>query len=273
MASLTQAQTEDYKTRGVLFPFDVLSPGEVRAALDVIARFDAQPPDVRKGLLLSKSTYVSKTLCDICRSPRILDAVETLIGPDILVWGANFFLKEPRSSAYVSWHQDAAYWGLEPADVVTAWVALTPSTRASGCMRVAPGTHLGALAAHKDTWAQDNLLSRGQEIAVDVDASRVVDIELRAGEMSLHHVKLAHNSEPNGADHRRIGFAIRYVGAHVRQVNGARDLAMLVRGSNAAGNFDLEEAASGEMLARNLARHAAFRDASRLVPKAPATTP
>ena len=269
MTSLTKVQVEAYNTSGVLFPFDVLSPGEVRAALDTVARFDAQPPEIRKSLLLSKSTFVSKALCDTCRNPRILDAVEGLIGPDILVWGANFFLKEPRSTAYVSWHQDAAYWGLEPADVVTAWVALTPSTRESGCMRVAPGTHLGDLAAHKETWAADNLLSRGQEIAVDVDPASVVDIVLEPGQMSLHHVKLAHNSEPNGADRRRIGFAIRYVGAHVRQVSGARDLAMLVRGGNAARNFDLEEPAAGEMLAGDLARHAAFHRSSRLVPQAP----
>ena len=137
----------------------------------------------------------------MCRNPRILDAVEGVIGPNILVWGANFFLKEPRSDAYVSWHQDATYWGLEPADIVTAWVALTPSTVESGCMRVVPGTHSDGILAHRETWADDNLLSRGQEIAVDVDLDKVVDVVLKPGEMSLHHVKIAHNSEPNRAAH------------------------------------------------------------------------
>ena len=168
-------------------------------------------------------------LTDICRKPAILDlrrrARSVLTS---LVWGANFFLKEPRSDAYVSWHQDATYWGLEPADIVTAWVAFTPSTVESGCMRVVPGTHQLAIVEHRETWEADNLLSRGQEIAVEVDVEKVVDVVLAPGEMSLHHVKIAHNSEPNRSAQRRIGFAIRYVAAHVKQAGRRRDKAMLV---------------------------------------------
>ena len=218
MTKLNAQQVAAYRDDGVLFPFAVLTPEELAAGLRVVDRIDAMPAEARKGLLLHK-TYISRRRrsTDICRKPRILDLVEGLIGPNILVWGANFFLKEPHSDAYVSWHQDATYWGLEPADIVTAWVAFTPSTVESGCMRVVPGTHSSGILDHRETWAADNLLSRGQEIAVDVDLDKVVDVVLEPGEMSLHHVKIAHNSEPNRADHRRIGFAIRYVAAHVKQ--------------------------------------------------------
>ena len=272
MSALGAEEVAVYRDRGILFPFPVLTQAEVEAGLAAVAGIDAQPADRRKSLLLHKTHLVSKTLADLCRRPAILDRVESLIGGNIYVWGANFFLKEPRSTAYVSWHQDATYWGLDPADVVTAWVALTPSTIESGCMRVVPGTHRGAIVAHRETYAADNLLSRGQEIAVDVDLDQVVDVVLQPGEMSLHHVKIAHNSEPNRSDRRRIGFAIRYVAAHVRQSSGARDRAMLVRGADRWGHFEPEDGASGEFLAEDLARHARSWDSPQPA-RAPATKP
>jgi hypothetical protein len=270
MTTLNARQIAAYRDEGVLFPFAVLSPEEQAAGLQVIDRIDSMPEEARKGLLLHKTYTVSKTLTDMCCNPRILDRVEGLIGPNILVWGANFFLKEPHTDAYVSWHQDATYWGLEPADIVTAWVAFTPSTVESGCMRVVPGTHRSGILDHRETWAADNLLSRGQEIAVDVDLDKVVDVVLKPGEMSLHHVKIAHNSEPNRADHRRIGFAIRYVAAHVKQSGGARDKAMLVRGADRWNYFDREDGAAGEFLPADLERHAQSFAGTRLAPKAPA---
>jgi hypothetical protein len=265
MTSLTPDEVAAYRETGVLHPFPVLDRQEIDAGLAAVARIDGYPPEIRKGMLLSRSFLLSKSLTDLCRNPRILDKVESLIGPNIFVWGANFFLKEPRSTAYVSWHQDATYWGLEPDDIVTAWVALMPSTLESGCMRVVPGTHKGGIMSHTETYAEDNLLSRGQEIAVDVDLDKVENVELKPGEMSLHHVKLAHNSEPNRSDHRRIGFAIRYVGAHVRQAGGQRDRAMLVRGEDRWGYFDHEEGASGEFTAEDVARHWDAYAGNRLV--------
>ena len=176
------------------------------------------------------------------RHPTIVDAAARVIGPDVLVWGAGFFKKVAGSPDYVSWHQDATYWGLEPPDIVTAWVALSPSTVESGCLRVVPGSHRWPILPHRETYADHNLLSRGQEIAVDIADKPVVEVVLAPGQMSLHHVLLAHNSEPNRAPHDRVGFAIRYIGGHVRQANAARDTATLVRGRNAAGTFELERA-------------------------------
>jgi ectoine hydroxylase-related dioxygenase (phytanoyl-CoA dioxygenase family) len=181
-------------------------------------------------------------LNELIRDPRILDRVEDILGPNILCWGSGFFTKNAHDPARVTWHQDATYWGLSEPDIVTAWVAFTPSTPENGCMRVVPGTHTLQQLPHRETFAADNLLSRGQEIAVDVDPSKAVDIVLAPGQMSLHHVLLVHGSEPNSSDHRRIGFAIRYVPTYVRQLTGVRDSATLVRGTDEYDNFVLEPA-------------------------------
>lgn len=253
-----------YQADGILFPHPVLSNGEQDAMRQVMADLDRLPVETRAAVLRHKTHLVSRRLADLCAHPAILDRVESLIGSNILVWGANFFLKEAHSPAYVGWHQDATYWGLEPADIVTAWVALSPSTVESGCMRVVPGSHLWPIVEHVETFAAENMLSRGQEIAVEVDPARVRNVPLKPGEMSLHHVKIAHNSEPNRADHRRIGFAIRYVGAHVKPAGP--DVAMLVRGTDSWGHFGPEAGASGEFLQADIARHTKSNAASRIAP-------
>ncbi len=173
----------------------------------------------------------------------ILDAVSDVIGPDILCWTTNFFIKEPSSAGFVSWHQDSTYWGLDPDDVVTAWVAFTDAVPENGYMQFIPGTHKVDQLPHLDTFHRDNLLSRGQEIAVDVDTSKAVGIALQAGEMSLHHIKLVHGSEPNQSNDRRIGLAIRYIPTYVRQTK-VRDAAMLVHGTDKYGHFDNEPQAA-----------------------------
>ena len=120
-----------------------------------------------------------------------------MIGPDILCWSSTFFIKEAHDPGFVSWHQDSTYWGLDPADIVTAWVALSESMAENGAMRVIPDTQTLEQIAHRDTFAADNLLTRGQEIAVEVDETKAVMLELQPGEMSLHHVRLIHGSDPN----------------------------------------------------------------------------
>jgi len=146
----------------------------------------------------------------------------------------------------VSWHQDSTYWGLDKPDVVTAWVALTPSNTSNGAMGFIPGTHTSDQIPHRDTFAKNNLLTRGQEVAVDVDERKAVTIELEPGEISLHHVRLVHGSPANPSNDRRIGFAIRYIPTSVAQVAG-RDSASLVRGTDRFHHFDLEPRPSQEM--------------------------
>jgi non-haem Fe2+, alpha-ketoglutarate-dependent halogenase len=151
--------------------------------------------------------------------------------------------------------------GLDPADVVTAWVALSDSTAANGAMRVIPGSHKLEQVGHRDTFNPENLLSRGQEVMVDVDEREAVMLELAAGEMSLHHVRLIHGSDPNPSDLRRIGFAIRYIPTTVRQVAGTHDSATLVRGVDRHGHFEAEERPDADMSPRAVAHHAAVTGA------------
>ena len=154
----------------------------------------------------------------------------------------------------------STYWGLEPPDIITAWVAFTDSNAANGAMRVIPGTHKMDQVPHRDTFAADNLLSRGQEIEVEVDEREAAMLELAAGEMSLHHVRLIHGSDPNPSDDRRIGFAIRYVPTYVRQVAGSTDSATLVRGEDRFHNFELEQRPDADMSPGALAYHAAVTE-------------
>jgi ectoine hydroxylase-related dioxygenase (phytanoyl-CoA dioxygenase family) len=187
--------------------------------------------------------------------PKVLDAVEDVIGPDILCWTTNFFIKEANSPGFVSWHQDSTYWGLEPDDVVTAWVAFTDVTEENGYMQVIPGSHKVDQLPHVDTFHRDNLLSRGQEISVEVDKSKAVGLAMGSGEMSLHHIKLVHGSDANRSADRRIGLSIRYIPTYVRQTK-VRDSAMLVRGSDRYRHFDPEPRPKADLDEAALAAHA-----------------
>ncbi|MEZ5669371.1 MAG: phytanoyl-CoA dioxygenase family protein [Alphaproteobacteria bacterium] len=226
-----------YDRDGYLSPIRVMAADAATALYDALeAQRHAQPDRAQKAIG-PNCHLLFPTLWDLAHDPRVLDAVEPLIGPDILIWSGQIFGKPAMSGGYVSWHQDSTYWGLEPPDIVTAWVALTPSTVASGCMRVVPGSHGWGQLEHKDSFADHNLLSRGQEVQVDVDEATAVDIVLEPGEMSLHHVRIVHGSAPNRAAHPRFGFAIRYIPTYCRQAR-ARTFAALARGTDAYGHFD-----------------------------------
>jgi non-haem Fe2+, alpha-ketoglutarate-dependent halogenase len=256
MKMLTEAAVRQYQDLGYYAPVAVMSREEAAALRNALETFEAGA-GVLAGTLRQKSHLLFTWLNDLIRHPRILDAVEDVIGPNILCWGSSFFIKEPRNPGYVSWHQDSTYWGLDPADVVTAWVALSDSTAANGAMRVIPGSHKLEQVGHRDTFNPENLLSRGQEVMVDVDEREAVMLELAAGEMSLHHVRLIHGSDPNPSDLRRIGFAIRYIPTTVRQVAGTHDSATLVRGVDRHGHFEAEERPDADMSPRAVAHHAA----------------
>lgn len=236
---LSSDAIEQYRTQGYYAPVRVLSEKEAAECRQCLEAHEARTGGPLQGNWRVK-THLLFTWADrLVHNRTILDAVEDLLGPNILCWTTNFFIKEPHSPGYVSWHQDAAYWGLEPEDVVTAWIALSPSNAVSGCMKVIPGSHHESHIPHRDTFHEDNLLTRGQEIAVEVDEGKAVHMPLRPGEISLHHIKLVHGSAPNRSDDRRIGLAIRYIPTHVRQTK-QRDSAMLVRGADTFGHFDLE---------------------------------
>jgi len=236
---LSPAAVEAYHRDGYCFPLRAMPAADAARYRQRLEAHEARTGGPLQGNWRHK-THLLFTWADaLVHHPTILDAVEDVIGPNILCWTTNFFIKEPGSPGFVSWHQDATYWGLEPDDVVTAWVAFTKSDLESGCMRVMPGTHTKEQIPHVDTFHRDNLLSRGQEIAVDVDEMQAVDVLLAPGEFSLHHIKLVHGSAPNRSADRRIGYALRYIPTHVRQTK-VRDSAMLVRGVDTYRHFDPE---------------------------------
>lgn len=253
-----------YRRDGFHFPVRVLSAQEARSYRDRLEAAERASGGPLAGDRRHKVHLLYTWANELARHPAILDAVEDVIGPDILCWSTTFFTKEAQSPAFVSWHQDATYWGLSTDDVITAWVAFADAPVESGAMKFWPGSHLRNQLEHRDTFDQNNLLTRGQEIAVDVPEGAGVDVTLRAGEMSLHHVLLVHGSGPNTTLDRRIGFAIRYIPPHVRQLK-VRDSAMLVRGRDTHGNFDLEPDPRADLDPAALAAH---RDATERSVKA-----
>ena len=239
MTKLDDDQVATYRRDGYLSPLPAIDADRAGELHERYRQFRRARPDVADAVFRSKPHLVFPWLHDLVCDPAITRPVTDLLGPDVLAWGSSFFAKQAASSGYVSWHQDANYWGLEPYEVLTAWIAFTPSTAANGCMRVIPASHSGTALPHRDTFAADNLLSRGQEIAVEVDESEAADIVLAPGEISLHHVGIVHGSEPNASPVPRIGFAIRYISTRVRQ-HGARTTATLAAGTDRYHHFDPE---------------------------------
>jgi len=232
---LSTDQLNKYRVDGFLSPLPVLSSVEAGRYRSSLEEFEDAHGLVMKTAFRNKPHLVFTWVNELMRHPNILGAVETILGPNILVWGTNFFIKEPGDETFISWHQDSTYWGLSTPDVVTAWLALSPSNIRSGAMKMIPGSHLIDQLPHKDTFEEKNLLTRGQVVdwSSQPEASQL--LELNPGEISLHHVRTVHGSEPNLSADRRIGLAIRYIPTHLRQISGERDYATLVKGED---NFD-----------------------------------
>jgi len=256
---LNEAQVTQYHEQGFVSPVRVIgeqAAGAIRQRLEEYERSTGGP---LRGNLRHKSHLLFTFVSELVHHPAVLDAVEDLYGPDLLCWTTNFFIKEADNPAFVSWHQDSTYWGLSSPDVVTAWIALTRSDEASGAMSVIPGSHRMDQIPHRDTFDPRNLLTRGQEVAVDVDASKAVRLDLRPGEMSLHHVRIVHGSAPNRSANRRIGLAIRYIPTSVRQLHG-KDSATLVRGRDTFCGFEHEPVPSADMQPQMVSLHGAIAE-------------
>jgi hypothetical protein len=273
--ALDEAAVKHYWERGFLSPVPIFSPEEARALRAHVEAEEAQrgpifredrlrPGDPFQGSYRFKSHLIFKWLADAIRDPRLLDAVEPLIGPDIMVWTTHWFIKEAGTTSYVSWHQDSNYWGVETDRLVTAWLALSPATVESGCIRLLPGSHKGPDFEHVDTWAADNMLTRGQTI-MDVDETEAVNLELQAGEVALFDYRLAHASDPNRSNDRRIGIGIRYIPTSARQVRADWDCASLVRGVDDYGNFELEPRPERDFDPAALAYHRKADEATRQI--------
>ncbi len=251
---LSPEAVAQYERDGYYFPVRILSAGEGLSYRRKLEAYEATTGSSIQSNWRHKVHLLFTWANELVRHPKILDAVEDLIGPNIICWTTNFFIKEANSPSFVSWHQDSTYWGLEPPDVISAWLALSDAPLESGAMKFLPGSHKWQQVEHRDTFDENNLLTRGQEITVEVDETQAVDVPLKTGEISLHHVRLAHGSYPNTTNDRRIGLSIRYIPTYVRQVK-VKDSAMLVRGVDEYGNFDWEPEPQGDADEAAIAAH------------------
>ena len=249
---LTQQQIDAYGRDGFLAPVDIYSEDEATRLRAELEHAEATWPEAFEGAARNNAHFTMIVLDEIVHNAALVDAVEDLIGPDILNYGTVLFIKEANDPGYVSWHQDARYMALEPHVGVTAWLALSPSNAESGCMRMIPGSHRDGMREHADTFGEDNILTRGQEID-DVDETKAVEIALRPGQASFHSQRTIHSSAPNNSADRRIGFAIQsYIPPRVVQTK-ARTLAQLVRGNDPYGNFDHAPRPSRDMASDDVA--------------------
>lgn len=237
---LSDAQIASYHGDGFLCPIDAFTPDKARGFRERLEDFER-----RDGRLFGKGHNFKPHLLfpwvdALVRDPAVLDPVEDIIGPDIRLFHFTIWPKSPGDPAYVSWHQDATYFGLEPAVHLTAWVALTDVPVESGAVEVVPGSHqTGQL--HHGRFADDaNLLSRGQTLTGDFDRDNTVFLTLKAGQMSLHHTHLIHRSGPNLSSDRRIGFGISYIPTSATCRASVRQSAALVRGVDRYNHFDDE---------------------------------
>ncbi len=241
MNAETESLLATYTRDGFVFPVDVMSAAEMLPIYhDFLAAERELEDDAQKlALLQSYPDRLLPSFDSLIRHPVLIEAVSQILGPDLLVWSAALFDKAANSNKIVSWHQDLTYWGLDQADELTAWVALSPATVSSGCMQFVPGSHKQQQVAHVDTFAEDNLLSRGQEIAVEVKEGEGVPVVLQPGQASLHHGHLFHSSGPNTTDERRIGAAIRYITPAMKQKGGQRSLVAQVSGKDDFNHFEI----------------------------------
>jgi non-haem Fe2+, alpha-ketoglutarate-dependent halogenase len=252
VASLSPAHVERYAREGFLSPNAALTRAEAaecRQKLEAFERAIGGPLTADATVQHRSRTHVLLTWVNaLVRHPKILDAVESLIGPDILVFTCTWFIKEPESAAIAAWHQDATYFGLRPHRHVTAWLALTNATAENGCMEFLPGSHERGQLAHTAGVVAESVNRARQAVNDTVDDAPAVHAPLHAGEFSLHHTLTLHRSQPNRSRDRRIGIGISYIPTHVRHVSETvKPPAMLVRGVDHYGHFDLEPTPHGDL--------------------------
>ena len=232
---LTKEQIEFYHSQGYLSPIDGISRHEAQAMLKDLDDFE-DSHGMSAGRLQIKGHLCFMRSFELTFNQIILDVVEDLIGPNILAFASRFWIKKARDGAYVSWHQDSAYFGLEPHQLVTVWLTITEASEEMGCMKIIPKSHLGPSKAHEETFHDKNLLARGQAIR-GVDENDAVYMPLKQGQFSCHHERLLHASDPNKTDSERVGLGLFFIPTHVKSNIGRRS-ACLVRGVDDFGHWD-----------------------------------
>jgi len=268
---LTKNQQNQYWEDGYLFPMQVVTPRQAGVWRTELEALEAKWLD--NGLPLPLNTYkrvnaqcVMPLASEIGLNPAILDVVEGILGPDIMLYSTEFFIKEAQTAHVVTMHQDLTYWGMGEIDgLLTAWLALSDVTTETGCMDFVKGSHKNSILPHEDSFDENNLLSRGQEIVVDVAETDKVAVELAPGQLSLHHGLTIHGSGPNTGNDRRIGVAIRYLTPHIKKQMGGQDYAIPARGDCAGDNFKTYAAPKQEFAPEDLKLYDQIRNVQTAV--------
>jgi non-haem Fe2+, alpha-ketoglutarate-dependent halogenase len=255
---LTDANIVCYRANGYLYPIDALSPAEVARYREGLLRTEAH----LGGSVMDVDRKYRGNLHLLCgwadsliRHQTIVDVIEDLLGPDILLYTSRFFIKEPHSEEVAAWHQDSTYFGMRPYDHVTAWVALSDVTPASGPVEFAVGSHIRGQLLQRSGVVTNSVNTAGQVIVEWFDKSNIDAAVLRPGQFSLHHTCTVHQSAPNRSATRRIGIALSYVPTRVRHIGSARMPASLVRGVDRFGHFDLQPPPRVDFGAEESERH------------------
>ncbi len=234
--ALSKEQIAHYREHGWVAPIDIMNEAEAATLVQTLEAAEAKFPDHLNAENRNNAHLSFPFIADLVLNDKIVSAAASLVGDDMSLWSSVLFIKEPHTGSFVSWHQDATYMALNLDNHVTAWIALTPSTEESGCVAVIPQTHREGIVKHEDTFGEDNILTRGQRVA-EIDESKAVNLELRPGQMSLHHPWLVHGSLPNKSNQRRIGVAMQsYLGADVRPKYGEHHV-MYIQGSAVTPEF------------------------------------
>jgi hypothetical protein len=242
VTKLSQDKVDAYRRDGYYAPVDVFRVDEARRWRANLEAFEATLPSGPVSAGNRRKLHVRCPWArDLVGDPRLLDVVESILGPDILVFTSTFFIKEPQTDAITAWHQDATYFGLQPYEHVTAWVALSEASIEAGCMEFIPGSHRWGQLEHGKNALPGTINAGARSISQPLDTSTAVFAPVKTGQVSLHHTLIAHNSPPNRSNDRRIGFGISYIPTHCRHSGSKRMSATLVRGVDRYGHFDLED--------------------------------
>ena len=229
MSYLSSNQLKQYEDEGFISPINIFSKEKAKEIRNEIELIEKKIPEELEKSGRYNAHLISPLLDEVAHNSKILDAVQSLIGENILVCGTTLFIKNPNKKGFVSYHQDAKYIGLEPHNWVTAWVAITDSNKKNGCMRMWSGSHKDNLKEHNQKFDEGNLLTRGQTIK-NVPKDKTTPLVLKAGQMSLHHPMVVHGSDLNKSNDRRIGFVIQsYIATDVKQIIGKNSV-QLARG-------------------------------------------
>lgn len=244
-----------FTSNGYYLPIDVISSD---IAFETSVKLEKISKDPYSNIIHPwnlQAHLLANWIYDICVKPKVLDSVEAVIGPNILIQSADIFIKPPKGKKHINWHQDANYWGLEPFELVTGWIALTDVFSENGCMNYLPKSHLLNKIHHTETFDKNSDLTRGQEVDLSIDKNKQVPVILKAGQMSLHHCLLAHGSGPNLTDKYRIGIAVRYLSTHVKQTYGPPISMILARGEDRFNNFKKDKIPKGDFDKITIAEH------------------